>query len=183
MKKRSVISAVLPVVLVMLSIGLISACKKSPKSTSNEQATTMNQSTAKPAVITFTADLSGANEVPSVTTTATGMLTARLEGDSIHVSGQFSGLSGTFTGSHIHMGAKGSNGSVVQPLVADINSDSTSGSWESSKNSYMLSQDQLTALKAGNLYVNVHTVTNKSGEIRGQLTATPDTSNSNPMNQ
>lgn len=180
MNKRSILRSVLPLMLVMFTIGMISACKQSPKNTGNEK-TAMNEGMSAPATATFTAELSGANEVPPVTTNAAGMVTVNLKGDSIHVSGHFSGLSGTFTGSHIHMGARGSNGGVIQALDPDIESDSTSGSWDQTKNTFLLSQDQIDSLKSGKLYINVHSVTNKGGEIRGQLTAPADTSGSGSM--
>ena len=63
---------------------------------------------------------------------------------------------------HIHRGAKGTNGPVIVPL--DKNGDTYSV-----PAGRKLTAEQMKDLKAGNLYVNVHTAKNKGGEVRGQL--------------
>jgi hypothetical protein len=44
----------------------------------------------------------------------------------------------------------------------------TAGIWSVPAGTF-LTAAQLTALKVGSLYVNVHTVNNPAGEIRGQI--------------
>ena len=117
---------------------------------------------------TFAATLTGSEEVPSVETTARGNITLAIRGDSIYAEGQFSGLGSAYSASHIHIGAEGENGKPIVTLDPEIGPDSTSGSWD---DSYKLDQSQLSALKAGSLYVNVHSRNHESGEIRGQLTS------------
>ncbi|HLR26693.1 MAG TPA: CHRD domain-containing protein [Fodinibius sp.] len=117
---------------------------------------------------TFEATLEGENEVPEVATDAEGSVTLTLEGDSIHVEGEFSGLTSDYAASHIHKGAEGENGAPIITLKPDVNSDKTSGSWDAS---YTLDNEQIRALKADSLYVNVHSANHKEGEIRGQLTS------------
>jgi hypothetical protein len=63
---------------------------------------------------------------------------------------------------HIHMGAKGQNGGVIIPL-------NKNGDMYTVPAGAKLTDAQMAAFKAGNLYVNVHTATNKGGEVRGQL--------------
>lgn len=109
---------------------------------------------------TFTATLSGANEVPPVTTSATGTVTATLDGTALSLSGSFSGLSGNPTAAHIHSGDAGSNGPVIVALNVD---GGTLGL------THTLTAEQVTALTEGRVYVNVHTAANAGGEIRGQL--------------
>lgn len=46
--------------------------------------------------------LSGDNEVPAVTTTATGEISVAVDSNKVTVTGSFSGLSGKYTASHIH---------------------------------------------------------------------------------
>ena len=59
--------------------------------------------------------LTGYEESPAVSTTGTGEFTATIapDGDTIYYSETFSGLQGTVTQSHIHVGQLGVNGSVV----------------------------------------------------------------------
>jgi hypothetical protein len=105
--------------------------------------------------------LTGAEEVPAVSTSASGSGSIRVAEDG-SVSGSVSttGVEGTMA--HIHQGAKGSNGPVIVPLTK-------SGDTYSVPAGRKLDAAQMSALKAGNLYVNVHSNANKGGEIRGQL--------------
>lgn len=106
--------------------------------------------------------LSGSNEVPPVTTAATGFGTITIAEDkSVSGSVTTSGVVGT--AAHIHEGAPGKNGPVIVPM--DKSSDNT---W-TIKAGAKLTDAQYEAFKAGNLYVNVHSAANKGGEIRGQL--------------
>jgi CHRD domain-containing protein len=107
--------------------------------------------------------LSGSQEVPAVTTGASGTGTITV-GDDGSVSGSVmtSGLAGT--AAHIHMAAAGQNGPVAVPLTK-----SGDGGWAVPAGT-KLTEAQFAAFKAGNLYVNVHSDANKGGEIRGQLT-------------
>src|SRR5262252_11005779 len=59
--------------------------------------------------------LTGYEESPSVSTTGTGVFTATIDvdGDTIVYTETYSGLQGTVTQSHIHVGQLGVNGSVV----------------------------------------------------------------------
>lgn len=117
---------------------------------------------------TFEVSLEGTNEVPAVTTDASGNATITLEGDSIHVEGEFSDLGSAYTASHIHKGAKDENGDPIITLEPDLEEDKTSGSWDGT---YQLTEEHLSALISDSLYINVHTTENKSGEIRGQVTS------------
>jgi len=105
---------------------------------------------------------SGSKEVPPVQTMASG--TARfVVKDDMTVSGDVktTGIDGI--AAHIHEGAAGQNGAVVIPLTKKGGDE-----WIVPAGA-KLSAAQMTALKAGNLYVNVHSDAYKSGEIRGQL--------------
>lgn len=106
--------------------------------------------------------LSGANEVPPVTTAAsgTGMITVADDG-SVRGSVKVMGLTGTMA--HIHAGAAGKNGPVIIPLT-----QSAGGEWSVPAGA-KLNAEQMKSYKAGELYVNVHTEANKGGEIRAQL--------------
>jgi hypothetical protein len=121
---------------------------------------------------TFSAVLSGAAEVPAVESNATGRVTAALDGTTLTVSGSFSGLASDFDtsiGAHIHSGALGSNGPVVFPLAVTLDGDQRGGSFYAEANTLTLTEEQVTALRQGLYYVNVHTEANPAGEIRGQI--------------
>ncbi len=105
--------------------------------------------------------LTGANEVPPVTTAATGGGTITVSDDGM-VSGNITTRGVQGTAAHIHLSAAGKNGPVVVPLTKD-------GDTYKSPAGARLDADQLKACKARDLYVNVHSAANKDGEIRGQL--------------
>jgi len=105
--------------------------------------------------------LSPAEEVPPASSSASGSGSIRVAEDG-SVSGSVSttGVQGTMA--HIHQGAKGANGPVIVPLTK-------SGDTYTVPAGAKLNALQMSALKAGGLYVNVHSDKYKGGEIRGQL--------------
>ena len=123
----------------------------------------------------FRAHLSGMNENPFIPTRAGGLVIAELGIDStLLVSGSFAGIaSGVATdvagGSHIHLGVAGSNGGIQFPLNSDLNMTATDGTFSVDSNAFKLSENDLDDLMNRSLYVNVHSNTVRSGEIRGQL--------------
>jgi hypothetical protein len=106
--------------------------------------------------------LVGANEVPAVSTTAAGSGWVMIHQDhSVTAKITVSGM--TPTASHIHMAAAGANGPVIVPFTKE--GDNTFVAPPGAK----LSDEQYEALKAGKLYVNVHSASHPGGEIRAQL--------------
>jgi hypothetical protein len=109
----------------------------------------------------YSAALSGANEVPPVSTTATGGAQFILDpaGTTLRYEAVFTGL--TATASHIHSGAVGINGPVLYPLTL------TAGG---AKGTQAVTAGDVINLNAGDFYINAHTAANPGGEIRGQIT-------------
>jgi hypothetical protein len=111
--------------------------------------------------IKYTADLTGAAQVPPVETTATGHadLTVDTEAHTIAWTVTVDGLSGGPTAEHIHGPA-----SVTENAPAEINmSDAVmEGSAE-------ITEAQAADIAAGMTYLNVHTEKFPDGEIRGQV--------------
>ena len=110
-----------------------------------------------------TVTLNGAQENPAVTTAATGSGVLVIDSESGEISGSINtfGISGS--AAHIHTGAVGTNGAILIPLE-----QSSTGVWTVASGA-KLTTEQMDALRAGTLYVNVHTPANPGGEIRGQL--------------
>jgi hypothetical protein len=106
-------------------------------------------------------NLTGSEEVPPAKTDGKGTGSFRVAEDGT-ISGSVSteGVKGTMA--HIHQGAKGQNGPVIVPLTK-------SGDTYTVPDGRKLTAAQLDALKAGNLYVNVHSDRYKGGEVRAQL--------------
>jgi hypothetical protein len=106
--------------------------------------------------------MTGAEEVPPVSTSASGSGTVRVSDDGA-VSGSFKTQGGPFTAAHIHEGAKGANGPVIVPLqkVNDTEWTVPAGS--------KLTPAQVASYRQGRLYVNFHSAKFKGGEIRAQI--------------
>ena len=105
--------------------------------------------------------LTGANEVPPVTTSASGDGAISIADDG-SVSGSVTTKGVQGTAAHILMAAAGNNGPVIVPFTKE-------GDTYKAPAGAKLNADQLKAFKSGNLYVNVHSAANPNGEIRGQL--------------
>ena len=106
-------------------------------------------------------DLAGSQEVPPVKTAAKGSGTITV-GSGGAVSGMVTttGIDGTMA--HIHEASAGKNGPIIIPLTKDGNM------WKVPAGA-KLTDAQEKALKAGDLYVNVHSAAHPGGEIRAQL--------------
>jgi hypothetical protein len=138
--------------------------------------------------------LTGYEESPAVSTTGRGEFFATIDsdGDTIVYTETFSGLQGTVTQSHIHVGQLGVNGSVVIFLCQTAtNPDPTGLAPQCPQEGTVtgtitaanviagsMAPQQLAAgdlaavsaaIRAGAAYANVHTNVSPGGEIRGQL--------------
>jgi hypothetical protein len=142
--------------------------------------------------ITFTAQLSGANENPAITgaeANATGTATITMNvtrdaasgnitgGGTLNFSVPLRGFPGgtAVTAAHIHNGPAGQNAGVfigvtgisaASPLVMDA-----SGNGTISVNGVSVTQDQATQMfnNPAGFYFNAHTASNPGGVTRGQL--------------
>jgi CHRD domain-containing protein len=126
----------------------------------------------------FTVDLDAAQEVPANGgRTGTGKGTISLCGTTLTINNiTFSGLSGNTTMAHIHgIAMPGVNAGVLYPLTITplgATSGSINGTValvDNPNGSGLTVAQQLEALSAGKLYVNIHTSTFGGGEIRGQV--------------
>jgi hypothetical protein len=141
------------------------------------------------AATSFSATLSGAEEVPPVTTTATGSATIDIAAGAITYTVNVTNLQNAVV-SHIHVAPDGQNGPVRMdlcgtggPLPACVSGTGVLATGTNGATVGGISFDSLvSAIRAGNAYVNVHTDNGAppqntgegdmaSGEIRGQLVA------------
>ena len=114
---------------------------------------------------TWSAKLTVAQEVPKQAVKAPaahGTFTATLKGKKLTWKLTFAKLSGRATAAHIHMAGMGKAGNVVVALCGPCKSGQGGTA--------TLSAAVLKAAGKHLLYVNVHTVKNPAGEIRGQVT-------------
>lgn len=128
------------------------------------------------------ADLSGDQEVPPVDTDGSGMATFRLDKATTEMTYRlrFRNVDGALgvAGAHIHCGAAGANGPVAAFLAAPV-----AGGVDGKVNiTGVISDAQVIptdcgadlaglvdSMRAGNTYVNVHSLGVPSGELRGQI--------------
>ncbi|MCC6983220.1 MAG: CHRD domain-containing protein [Bauldia sp.] len=114
--------------------------------------------------VNYTAELTGAAEVPPVTTEATGNVRVSFGQTSKRLvyTITYSGLSGPATAAHFHgPAAADANAPPVIPIEGDLTSP-ISGS-------VILTDEQVGMLEGDQLYFNIHTAANPGGEIRGQV--------------
>jgi len=133
---------------------------------------------------TFRTHLTGSEEVPAVDTNAQGQAVFKLSADGQTLSYKLIVANITdVTQAHIHLGPAGSLSPVVAFLYPDgpppvLIPGTTQGVLAEGEITSadligpltgMTLDDLLAAMRAGNTYVNVHTVANPVGEIRGQI--------------
>ncbi len=111
------------------------------------------------------AQMSSAQEVPVNASAATGNGLLSFDPATKKLVARLT-LSGmTANAAHIHSGAIGINGPVIFPLSETA---PASGIWVSAADA-VLTDAQIAALRAGELYFNAHSVAFPGGEIRGQI--------------
>jgi hypothetical protein len=122
--------------------------------------------------ITFTAVLSGANEVPPRQSNGTGAATLIVD----DVTGKasfsvgFTGLTTGVTGGHIHCCAgPDATAGVIVPFHGSLTLGPGGTSGALGNFTFTFTAQQIADLKNGLMYVNIHTSTFPGGEIRGQL--------------
>ena len=141
----------------------------------------------------FKADLIGFDEVPALSSTASG--TFRMEIDptdtSFDYEVSYSGLVGNVTQSHIHIAQKGVNGGIMVffctnlgngppgtqacpgPNAGTVSGHITAADVVGSASAQGIAAGEfaevLRAIRAGSVYANVHSSVFPGGEIRGQL--------------
>lgn len=136
----------------------------------------------------FTATLSGANEVPAVVTPATGTATLSVTGGQITYTINVTNLQNAVLG-HIHLAATGVNGPVrlnlcgtgapEPPCTSGTGVLATGANGTTVGTPAITFEELLEAMRTGGAYVNVHTSAagctpgepgcNPGGEIRGQV--------------
>ncbi|TAF06003.1 MAG: CHRD domain-containing protein [Nostocales cyanobacterium] len=145
----------------------------------------------------FAAILEGSQEVPGITTTATGLASAELDTAAATFSYQLEVTGLDFNNqtetteddvilAHIHNAVRGVNGPVDFDILADDDKQITvensktiiTGIWEAEEG---LTPEEIETLKSAATgadtpyYFNIHTTTNPGGELRGQIVSTaPD---------
>jgi len=129
----------------------------------------------------FRADLSGANEVPAVSSSAAGSCGFQLEGGQLRYSLEVHGITGV-VGAHIHLAPAGANGPirvVLYPFPGGPNFATTatgpvsgvlmSGTFDATHLTGITLDGLVTAMRSGQTYCNVHTSAHPGGEARGQI--------------
>jgi hypothetical protein len=140
--------------------------------------------------------LTGYEEVPSVSTGASGQFNARIRGDEIEWQLSYSDLEGAVQQAHIHFAQAGVNGGITVFLctnlgngpagtqacpnspatisgrifAADVspNIPATAAARTQGINTGQI-EELIAAMRAGATYVNVHTTTWPGGEVRTQI--------------
>jgi hypothetical protein len=125
----------------------------------------------------FNTTLSGTNEVPPTSETATGSAVITVNAGQGQVCWEitttgFDPATESITAAHIHSGLAGANGGIVVHLAATMNgTNKACTSVVGGGNNTALSRDLLDAIRKSPqaFYVNVHTNIFPNGAIRGQL--------------
>jgi hypothetical protein len=126
-------------------------------------ATALALGYATAATETFKGTLSGGTEVPPVTSKGSGAASVNLDTATKQITYNvtYTGLTEPAAAAHIHCGAAaGANAGVAVPFANTASPITGTAT---------LTDAQMADLEAGKCYVNVHTATNKGGEIRAQL--------------
>ena len=155
--------------------------------------------TAHAAGGTLNAELTSYQEVPAISSRATGQFDGTLSADETTINWTLTWKDNKLTGpasqAHIHFSQEGVNGAIVVFLCTNLGNGpmgtpacptspgDISGTIDSSDVIASASMQGIDAgqmgklvraIRAGAAYVNIHTASFPSGEIRGQVSYTPD---------
>lgn len=129
-----------------------------------------------PGATTYTLALTNAQETPAcaaeAAATGAGTVTISADNATITVTGlSATGLTAAATNAHIHSGATGVAGGVAIPLGATLplTASFTATNFTPVTGGPQTFAELITAMKAGNTYVNVHTAACATGAIRDQI--------------
>jgi hypothetical protein len=136
----------------------------------------------------FQATLSGSNEVPALSTGASGAFNVRISKDDAAIAFELSydGLEGSVTAAHIHLGQRDVNGGVIAFLCSAAGTPQTCPAPPAQISGVITAADvigptgqgidagefaeMVRAIRNGTAYVNVHSTKFPGGEIRAQIT-------------
>ena len=126
----------------------------------------------------FRANLSGGEEVPPVTTTATGQAVFQLNSIGTELSFRLIVANiDDVLAAHIHCAAKGVDGTVGVTLFSGgpssvngvLNEGTIAGPNTVNDCGWAILAEVIADMQSGDAYVNVHTLANLGGELRGQI--------------
>lgn len=122
----------------------------------------------------YSANLRGKNASSPAVSTGTGLILVEQTGTNFVSSGSFNNLVGDFAtsiagGAHIHLGMPGMNGGILVGLNSEVGEDLKSATFLPDSNQVQVEDSVMMMIAAGNTYVNIHSSTVNSGEIRGQV--------------
>jgi hypothetical protein len=112
----------------------------------------------------FVADLKGTEAIPTVISSAFGLgsFVLSLDKSKLEFKVICKGLSGAITSVKLHTGALGISGAEIADLTTFVSGNAVLGN-------ILLSNLFLTSLFAGEIYLNISTIANPTGEIRSQI--------------
>jgi CHRD domain len=151
---------------------------------------TVTVATADEGATTFSASLSGFNEVPPILTNGSGSLHVSVKGNTLTYTETFSNLTSPVLQSHFHFAQRGVNGGVYLFICSNLGNGPagtpacpagggtvtrtvTAADIVGGAAAQNLAAGDfagaIRAIRAGDSYVNVHTKNFPAGEIRGQV--------------
>lgn len=113
--------------------------------------------------------LSGHELSLSMPSNATGTATFIQQNDSLMVSGSFEDLSSPYRGGGIFYGRDKNQGNQIFELNVDLHSSELKGRIKRSKNTFVLTDALLQALKNNLIYIKIYTDQNSHGELYGRI--------------
>jgi hypothetical protein len=185
-QRRRLVLALCVLGLIIVIIVLVATCNSGGDKPTTTTTTTSGETTSTTlGAASYTADLTGANAVPAVDTTASGTFTMSYDpvNEELTYKLEVNGLTAP-TAASIYVGAEGDSGTVVYTLLPDapkagalpvplaqglIDESSFTGPLEGKTLG-----DLINLIKEGNAYVSVGTAKHPIDAIRGQISLSAD---------
>jgi hypothetical protein len=128
-------------------------------------AVTLCSTDVRAEVVSLSASIAGANEVPPVATQGTGTATVSIDTETrlLQWNVQVGGLSGPISAAHFHCPATTIQNAPISIPIAGAGAESPL------HGSIAISPEQMANILGGRCYINVHTALHPPGEVRGQV--------------